>query len=66
MNTYTFRITLDGIQKAVFTNCKTDFEVCKYLLNSQCNSMSHAIKYEGWKVEEINEQTFETFFWNLN
>jgi hypothetical protein len=66
MNTYTYRITLDGIQKAVFSNCKTDFEVFKYLLNSQGNSMSYAIKYGGWKVEEINEQTFETTFIKLN
>jgi hypothetical protein len=66
MNTYTFRISLDGIQKAVFNNCTNDFQVCKYLLNAQGNSMSHAIKYEGWKVEEINEQTFETSFWKLN
>ena len=66
MNTYTYRISENGIQKAVFTNCKTDFEACKYLLNKQGNSMSYAIKYNGWKIEEINEQTFESTFIKLN
>ena len=66
MNTYTYRISLDGIQKAVFNNCKNDFEVCKYLLNAQGNSMSYAINFAGWKVEEINEQTFERTLMKLN
>lgn len=34
-----------------------------WLLRNQSNSTSHAIKYEGYKVEVIDEETNESYFW---
>jgi hypothetical protein len=62
-NTYTFKIYQDNELKKEFNGQKNDFEAFKWLLNNQGQSINHAIKYEGWKVEEINETTKESEFW---
>ncbi len=61
--TYTFIITQDDKVMKEFKNCDTDFAPFGWLLRNQGNSVSHAIKYEGWKVEQINEQTGQKEFW---
>jgi hypothetical protein len=33
------------------------------MLRAQGQSIHHALKFEGWKVEQINEQTKESEFW---
>lgn len=60
---YTFIVTKDGEEKAKFENQKTDFEPFKYILNNQSQSVHWAMKWEGWKVQEINEDTKESSFW---
>lgn len=40
-----------------FTNQKNDFVGFKYLLRHQSQSISYAVKHEGWNVIGICEQT---------
>lgn len=40
-----------------------DFEPFKWLLNNQGQSINWALRHGGWKVEEINETTNESKFW---
>lgn len=61
--TYTLRIFQDNVLRKEFNNQKSDFEAFKYVLNHQGNSINHAIKYEGWKVEIENEQTKEISYY---
>jgi len=63
VTTYTFIITQDDEVRKEFNNCESDFAPFGWLLRNQGNSVSHALKYEGWKVQQINEQTKESDFW---
>lgn len=63
METYKFIITQDNKELKVFTGQINDFDTFKWLLNHQGNSIYHALKYEGYKVQVINEQTGESNFW---
>jgi hypothetical protein len=56
---YTYKIYHNNELKKTFENEKNDFCVFGYMLKAQSNSVSHAIIYEGWKVEIINEDTKE-------
>jgi len=42
-----------------FANQETDLKALSYLQRSQSHSTDWAIRYEGWKVEYINEETGE-------
>jgi hypothetical protein len=63
-HTYTFKVYQDNELKATFEHQTNDFEPFKYLLRHQGQSTNYALKYGGWKVEEINEQTNELTKWN--
>ena len=63
METYTLIIKQDGELKKKFTGQKSDFEAFKYLLNHQGQSTDWALKYGGWSVEIVNEQTKESAFY---
>ena len=63
VTTYTFIITQDNEVRKEFNNCESDFTPFGWLLRNQGHSVSHALKYEGWKVQQINEQTKESDFW---
>ena len=56
---YTLRIFRDNELRKEFKHEKNDFAAFKYLLDHQSNSINHAIKYEGWKVEIEDEETGE-------
>ena len=60
---FTFIVTKDGEEKARFKDQSTDFEPFKYILNHQSQSTQWAMRYEGWKVQEINQKTKESYFW---
>lgn len=62
-STFTIRIYHDGDLKKEFTGQTSDTNAFGYLLKAQGNSVNHALKYEGWKVEQINEQTGKSEFW---
>ncbi len=62
-NTYTYKIYQDDQLKKEFNGQKNDSAPFGWLLRNQHQSTSYAIKYGGWKVEEINEQTNESNFW---
>lgn len=59
METFTIIISKDGEVKKTFTGEKNDFAAFAWLLRNQGQSTSWAVKYGGWKVEIINEQTGE-------
>jgi len=61
--TYTFKIYQDNELRKEFNAQTNDFEPFKYLLRSQGQSTDWALRYGGWKVEQINEQTGHTEFW---
>lgn len=61
----TFKIYKDNQVIKEFNNQNSDFAVLKFMLNYQSSSMHHALKYEGYKVEEINEETQKSHFWKV-
>ena len=60
---YTFIIKQDGIEKKKFEHEANDYEPFKWLLRNQGQSVSYALKYGGWSVEAIDEDTGESTFW---
>ena len=62
-DTYTYKIFQDGELRKEFNGQENDFEPFKYLLRNQHQSTDYALRYGGWKVEEINEQTGQSIFW---
>lgn len=60
---YTFKIYRDNEIQTELNNQETDFKAFKYLLTHQGQSTSWALKWGGWKVEQINEETKEISFW---
>lgn len=63
MTTYKIIVSKDGEVKKTFINQDSDVNAFAYLLKIQPMSTCWAMKYEGWKVEQINEQTGVSFFW---
>lgn len=61
---YTFVISHNGEEKARFENQSSDIKVFRFMQTNQSQSISWAIKNEGWEVKQINESTQETTFWN--
>jgi len=61
----TFKIYKDKELLKEFNNQDSDFCVLKYMLNHQSSSMHHALKYEGYKVEQIDEETKKSHFWTI-
>jgi hypothetical protein len=61
----TFKIYRDNQVIKEFNNQNSDFAVLKFMLNHQSSSMHHALKYEGYKVEEIDEETQKSHFWKV-
>ena len=59
----TVNIYKDNQILKTFEHENSDFCALKWLLNHQSNSCSHAIKYEGYKVELIDEETNEKEYW---
>lgn len=57
---YTYKIYHDKELKKTFENQPNDICIFGYMLRAQSNSINHALKYEGWKIEIINEGTGET------
>jgi hypothetical protein len=55
----TLIITKDKKEVKRFENQTSDFEAFKYLLNHNSSSTSRAVKYEGWDVEIIDNETGE-------
>lgn len=61
--TYKIIISKNGEIKKTFENQEGDASAFGYMLRAQGQSIHHALKFEGWKVEQINEQTKESEFW---
>lgn len=60
----TYIIYQDNEEVKRFENQTSDFPTCKYIQSHQAQSLNWALKWGGWKVEEINEDTKESTFWN--
>jgi hypothetical protein len=61
---YKFIIYKDNKEVKTLEHQNSDFEPFKWLLNHQGQSINWALKYGGFEVEQINEETNETSFWN--
>lgn len=53
----------DGEIIKQFTDQDGDFNAFAWMLRNQSNSVSHALRYEGYKVEEIDKDTGKSEFW---
>jgi hypothetical protein len=53
----TYIISKDGEVKAELNNQESDINVIGKMQKLQSQSTHWAIKYEGWKVAEIDEET---------
>ena len=61
----TFKIHKDNKIIKEFNKQDSDFCVLKFMLNHQSSSMHHALKYEGYKVQQIDEETQKSHFWKV-
>lgn len=60
---YTYIIYQDNKEVKRFENQESDFPTLKYIQSHQSQSLDYALKWGGWNVEEINEDTKESIFW---
>lgn len=60
----TFIISQDKKEVKRFTNQESDFAACKYIQSHQSQSLNWALRYGGWQVEEIDEETEVSTWWN--
>lgn len=61
----TFKIYKDNKLIKEFNNQESDLNVLRFMLSYQSQSMHYALKYEGYKVEQIDEQTKKSHFWQV-
>jgi len=61
--TFTYRIFYDNKLIKEFTNQINDVQPFTFLLRYQGNSVNYALR-TGYKVEEINELTNVSQYWN--
>lgn len=54
---FTYKIYHDDKLKKEFKDQETDVNVFGYMLRIQGNSVSHALKYEGWKINVFDQET---------
>mgnify|MGYP006292742469 CR=1 FL=1 len=59
----TIKIYQDNVLRKEFNNKEDSNIAFRWLLNNQGSSVDYAIRWGGWKVEEINEQTNEVELW---
>ena len=62
---YTFTIYKDDKVIKEFEHQDSDYEVFKFMLRHQPNSIHHALKYEGYKVTYLNEDDGSGGEWKL-
>tara|TARA_R110000782_G_C14586988_1_gene389308 strand:+ start:406 stop:594 length:189 start_codon:yes stop_codon:yes gene_type:complete len=60
----TYIIYQDNKEIKRFENQNSDFPTLKYIQSHQGQSLNWALKNGGWKVEEIDEETKKSIFWN--
>jgi len=63
-NTFTVNIYQENVLRKTFSDQKSDIEAFGYLINKQHNSINRALRFDGWEVEVINEQTLEKYHWS--
>lgn len=59
----TYIIYQDNKEVKKFENQNSDFPALKYIQSHQGQSLNWALKYGGWKVEEIDQETKVSLFW---
>lgn len=60
----TYKIYQDGKLMQEFNHQENDWEPFKWLLRNQCQSTDYALRWGGWKVEEVDEETNKSTYWN--
>lgn len=58
---YTYNVYHDGELQASFTDQPNDMKAFGYVLDHQSASVHHALRYEGWKIEIIDQATGQIF-----
>jgi hypothetical protein len=59
----TYIIYNDNKEVKKFENQNSDFPTLKYIQSHQGQSLNWALKYGGWKVKEIDQETKVSLFW---
>jgi hypothetical protein len=59
METFTYRIYQDNELRKEFSNQTDDTNVFGWMLRNQHFSVHYALKFGGWKIDVVNEQTQE-------
>lgn len=59
----TYIIYNDKKEVKRFENQTSDFPTLKYIQSIQGQSLNWALRFGGWSVEEIDEETNESIFW---
>lgn len=59
----TYIIYQDKKEVKRFENQTSDFPTLKYIQSHQGQSLSWALRYGGWAVQEIDEKTKESEYW---
>ncbi len=60
----TFIVYQDNKEIKRFENQETDIKPLIFIQRHQGQSLSYALKYSGYKVEEIDEDTKVSKYWN--
>ena len=60
-----FIIYKDDEKAEVFEHQEDSSNPFRWLLNHQGQSIHYALKYGGYKVEQIDEETEKSTFWEL-
>ena len=55
MGNITFKVFREGEIKKTLENQDSDLNLLGFMLRSQSQSMSWAVKYEGWKIYSISD-----------
>lgn len=61
----TYKIFRDGKEVAIFEDQETDLKPCLYIQQNQSQSLTYALRYGGWQVEETDQATGESKFWKV-
>jgi hypothetical protein len=59
----TYIIYTDNKEVKRLENQTSDFPTLKYIQSHQGQSLNWALKNGGWKVEEIDQETKKSVFW---
>lgn len=60
----TYKVYLDKKEIAKFEHQKSDIKPLIFIQRHQGQSLNYALRYSGYAVEEIDEESAISHFWN--